>query len=242
MQILPSLQSPPLIGIVCCVHGDERFSFTVFDELRKNTELRKTTTLILANEDALRENVRFIENDLNRSFPGSPDGTLEERLAHRLYPVIREPKVILDIHTTTSDVLMTPIITNLTEGTREILRHTNSREIAYINESTAKHSLIGQVRHGVSLEFGEAYANTPDALTDITRIIKGLNENTPTTSSIRKIFHVDGIIPNTATLPTDARNFAYIPELDCYPFLLHERTYAKTAHALKAIRVEEMEI
>lgn len=242
MHVLPSIGSVPCVGLVCCMHGDERFGLTVFEALRKDFEQRKDTMLILANEEALARDVRFLESDLNRSFPGKQNGTFEERLAYALCPLLHAPKYFLDIHTTTSDIRLTPIVTNLDQGTRDILALTDSSEIVIVNQAAADHALIGQVMHGVSLEFGEAYAKTPAAFADILHIIDGLRSQIVTSVKKRRVFYLDGIIPKSAVLSADARNFQYIPELDAYPFLLHERAYAATAHALKATTVEEMMI
>lgn len=187
----------------------------------------------------MEKNVRFIESDLNRSFPGNANGTHEERLAAEMLPILREATHVIDIHTTTSDIRFLPIVTNLGSSVRPLLRHASASEIAYIQPSFGTRSLIGQVEGGASLEFGRAYAETESAYQDILRVIDGLLKDTPATPVERRVFHVTGFIPDTVPLPSDVKDYQYIPALDCYPILLHEKAYVGS-HAMKAASAERI--
>lgn len=197
--------------------------------------------LILANEEALGAKKRFLETDLNRSFPGRTDGSHEERLAFGLLPFAKASRFLLDIHTTTSDIRMTPIVTRLSEDVRRIINLTESTEIALMDKDLADRSLIGQTAAGVSLEFNEDYALTEQAYLDVLRVIDGIMSGHANPGKPRLIYHVTGTIPKTIAIPDDSRNFRYIQELDAYPFLLHERAYPDL-HALKATRVDDERI
>ncbi|MBS3094157.1 succinylglutamate desuccinylase/aspartoacylase family protein, partial [Candidatus Pacearchaeota archaeon] len=63
--------------IICCLHGNEIYGLEVCKD-------QSLFPFILANEKALKENKRFIDSDLNRSFPGKADGNYEERRAFEL--------------------------------------------------------------------------------------------------------------------------------------------------------------
>lgn len=234
-QTNPSL---PTVTVVCCVHGDERFGLTVFDRLKNDPIRREHLELVLANEEALEANRRYLETDLNRSFPGRVDGSLEERLAHQLLPTIKRARFVLDIHTTTSDIQMTPIVTSLGPSVQKILRHTTSREIAFIQRDPPT-SLISQIQCGVSLEFNQDYATTEAAFDDVLRVVDGIRLSQDGAPLLRQVFYVTDVIPRTVPIPQDAKNFQFIPEQNGYPFLLNERAYPHL-HALKATRVEEM--
>lgn len=230
-------ENNPKITITCCVHGDEIFGLEVFRRLSLDTERKNGLKLILVNEEAVIAKKRFLETDLNRSFPGRTDGSHEEKLALELLPHARTAQSLLDIHTTTSDIRMTPIVTDLNDETRRIISFTDSEEVALMGEDMARRSLIGQAKAGVSLEFNEVYAKTEEAFGIVLDVVDGLLENKTATAKPRRIFHITGTIPRTNAIPEDTRNFKIIPELNVYPFLLNERAYPDL-HALKATKVE----
>ncbi|MDO8583598.1 MAG: succinylglutamate desuccinylase/aspartoacylase family protein [bacterium] len=245
MQILPSLDptKAPFLTVVCCVHGNEYFGLTVFNALKNNTQERQDIVLILANEEAMEKDVRFVESDLNRSFPGRADGSKEERLAAALLSEIARTRYVLDIHTTTAAIRLLPIISNLDEDTKRIVHFTDAEEVAYMNRAMSEHALIGQVLAGVSLEYGDRYAETPEALSGVISLIDHLrSEEDGATPRPRKLFHVTGMIEKTIDLPPDAKDFDFLPAASAYPILLHEHAYADRFHALKAERVEDVTI
>lgn len=89
--------------IVGSIHGDEPAGKKAIEKfLKKDYDYKKAVKFIIANEEALEEDQRFLDTDLNRSFPGDIDsGNREERLAAKLLSEIEDTKV-LDIHTTHS--------------------------------------------------------------------------------------------------------------------------------------------
>lgn len=242
MRILFASGSAPVGTIVCSQHGDERFGITVFERLLRDSRRREHLHLVLANEEAIERNTRYIATDLNRSYPGSLTGSLEEQMAYALLPVAQSTRIVLDIHTTTANIQMVPIVANLSDEVKQMLAHTSSTEIALIAPSMASHSLIGNVRAGVSLEFNEHYATTEAAYDDVLRVIDGVIEHRTANSSTRNIFTITGGIPIDTVMPEHARDYEFIPELGVYPFLLHERAYATHYHALAATSVESVVI
>lgn len=180
---------------------------------------------ILANEEAAKRNVRFIDQDLNRSFPGNPKGNYEERRAAEILPAIQSADIVIDIHTTTSEVKMVPIIASLTSEIKKVINLTTAKEIVVMGDEAVKRSLIGHANVGVSLEFGLSYSQTADAMNEVQRVIEYLIVNKELTPQERKIFYVSGKIPLDRELPKNARNFEPL-ELDgIFPFLLHEKSY-----------------
>ena len=238
MKIL-SLSNNPILTIVCCQHGDERFGLTVFDVYK--TKKGIPIQLILANEKAVKANKRFTETDLNRSFPGSVSGSYEEKIAHKILPQIKKTQYLIDIHTTSTDIKMTPIVTTLTEETKQIINLTSSEEVAFIEKPLGDRSLIGQVKGGVSLEFNRSFSKTKKALNIISSVVDGIVNKRKNPDQDRKIFHITGTIPNAINIPEDARNFKLIPGLDVYPFLLEENSY-KDIHALSGTWVTNARI
>ncbi len=93
----------PVVGIMSLVHGNEPCGLSAIDSL-KDVKLKKgTLILIKANLEAGKENKRFLEKNLNRSFPGDENGLLEERIAFKLYPYIQKCDFLLDLHSTSGE-------------------------------------------------------------------------------------------------------------------------------------------
>jgi len=98
----------PAVWLTACSHGEEVGGIAVvqevFKRLRKRPLLKGSLHAFpLMNPLGFEMGTRLIamsEEDLNRSFPGSPTGTLAERIADRIFRAIAEtgPSVVLDLH------------------------------------------------------------------------------------------------------------------------------------------------
>ena len=93
----------PEVAIVGGIHGDEPCgSIAVEALLNADLDVERPVKLIVANRKARTQGVRYVDEDLNRAFPGSPDAeTHEGRLAHELLGEIRGCE-ILSLHSTQS--------------------------------------------------------------------------------------------------------------------------------------------
>jgi predicted deacylase len=93
----------PEIAIVGGIHGDEPCGPRAIEALiQANLSVNRPVKLIVVNEKAAAQNLRYLEEDLNRVFPGDPDAkTHEGRLAHRLLQEIRGCTVF-SLHSTQS--------------------------------------------------------------------------------------------------------------------------------------------
>lgn len=215
----------PKVVVVCCVHGDEFFGARVFGYYKKYIKKFSGLRVIFANTRAYQKGRRFIDQDLNRIFPGKTNGNYEERLAHKLLPFISKAQYVLDIHTTTSDIMLTPIIANYNKSVKKIINLCKSKEVVQMEKKLASHSLIGQVKSGVSLEYGEGYAKNNVVLLETVMLISKLLKNKKDSMHSRKIYRVSKTIPLMNKLPEGARNFEYIKKYKLYPFLLYEKSY-----------------
>jgi len=99
--------SGPRIWITACGHGDEVSGIAVVQEIFKNIRRRLLCGTILSfplmNPLGFEVGTRHItqsREDLNRSFPGNPNGSLGERIAHRIFSAVTEekPDIVLDLH------------------------------------------------------------------------------------------------------------------------------------------------
>lgn len=97
-------EGEPEYVVVGSVHGDEPCGKRAIERfISEDWEVKKPVKFVIANEEALEENERYLEADLNRSFPGDPESEKhEERLAAEIAEEIRGLKM-LDIHSTHSE-------------------------------------------------------------------------------------------------------------------------------------------
>ncbi|SEA13641.1 Succinylglutamate desuccinylase / Aspartoacylase family protein [Haloplanus vescus] len=76
----------PEVAVVAGIHGDEPCGPDAVEALLDDPpDFQRPVKFVVANERALERDVRYVDEDLNRAFPGDPDAeSHERRLAHRL--------------------------------------------------------------------------------------------------------------------------------------------------------------
>jgi len=103
MRVTTLGSGDPRVAVVGAVHGDEPCGARAIERfLSEDHEIQRPVKLVVLNEPALAENVRYIDTDVNRTLPGDPTSDLyEERLA---YDFVREITgcVGIGIHSTYS--------------------------------------------------------------------------------------------------------------------------------------------
>lgn len=111
----------PEVAIVGGIHGDEPCGPAALEALLSaDLDVERPVKLILANERALARGVRYVDEDLNRAFPGDPDAdTHEGRLAHELLAEIRGCE-ILSLHSTQSYAAPFALVSELDGYARSI--------------------------------------------------------------------------------------------------------------------------
>ena len=115
---------PPEVAVVGAIHGDEPCGARAIERLvAEDPDVERPVTLIVANEEALADGSRYLEADLNRSFPGDPDADAhEERLAHRLRSKL-DGCTTLAIHSTQSYAGPFAVIDSVDEVARAVTPH-----------------------------------------------------------------------------------------------------------------------
>lgn len=231
----------PRVTIVCCLHGEEQFGMRAFNYFHEHAAEFGNFKLILAHPTAAQLKKRFIDKDLNRVFPGKQDGCIEEQLAHHLMPHIQDCDYLVDVHTTVSDMTVAPIVTTWNKLTRRMINATTASKVALVHSELRDTAMIGQVQNGISLEYNQEYAKTPEALDDLILFVTRLITNDVQPKKLRKILHIDTDIPKSVPLPKSAKNFRKIRNLELYPFLYHPKSY-KNIHALAATKIHWQKI
>jgi len=93
----------PCVYIVGGVHGDEKAAW-YSAVLMRNVTISCGDLYVLApaNAEGARNDTRYVtgRQDLNRSFPGDPDGDEAQQLADAIFSDIRlrKPDIVLDLH------------------------------------------------------------------------------------------------------------------------------------------------
>jgi predicted deacylase len=100
-------QLGPVIWLTACSHGNEVGGIVVIQEVFKQLRRRLQCGIVYAfplmnplGFEAVSRHIIPSQEDLNRSFPGSPTGSLGERIAHRILSTILDtaPSLVLDLH------------------------------------------------------------------------------------------------------------------------------------------------
>jgi len=84
--------------IIGGLHGNEPLGIELVKKVQK-LEL-KNVKAVLGNPEAVNQNVRFIESDLNRVFGGDKNGNLEQRRAVELINYCKDFDFVIDFHNT----------------------------------------------------------------------------------------------------------------------------------------------
>jgi len=93
--------STPTVFVLGGVHGDESAGRQSAERLMSANVTRGTLVVLPdANQVAIRKGTREGTKDLNRSFPGSMQGTNEDRLAAEIFQLIeqKKPAIVLTCH------------------------------------------------------------------------------------------------------------------------------------------------
>ncbi len=114
----------PEVAVVGGIHGDEPCGVRAVDELvADDLDVQRPVALVVANEAAIDADQRYVDSDLNRSFPGDPAAEAhEKRLAAELTELLSDCAV-LSLHSTQSYDDLFAIVNGLDEYGRQICPH-----------------------------------------------------------------------------------------------------------------------
>lgn len=106
-MMIDSGNSGPCVWMTACIHGDEIAGTVIIQELFKLLKRKirkgKVHAFPIVNPFGFEQKTRVIpysKEDLNRLFPGNPDGSLGARIASIIFDRILEdgPALVLDLH------------------------------------------------------------------------------------------------------------------------------------------------
>jgi len=168
----------PAVLVNACTHGHEKVGLKVNQSIEELDIVKGAVYTNVANERACKEDVAYLESDLNRIFPGRKDGNLEERLAFLLSPAIKAVDVCIDIHSTNTMVVgdeSAIIVTDLNKKTLELIEIVKPPRV-YVMNATKNNALISAAKVGIGFEYGhDDDSRTHEAVVkDIAKILHHL--------------------------------------------------------------------
>lgn len=106
IRVLKGKKPGPTLFLTAAIHGDEINGIEIIRRLLQQKELKKMRGTLIAvpivNIFGFNNRSRYLPDrrDLNRSFPGSPNGSLASRLAYTLMQeVVQHSTYGIDLHT-----------------------------------------------------------------------------------------------------------------------------------------------
>ncbi len=106
VQVICGRQAGPVLFVSAAIHGDELNGVEIIRRLLKRKTLRSLRGTLLAvpivNVHGFLDQSRYLPDrrDLNRSFPGSPKGSIAARLAHTFnQQILSKADYGIDLHT-----------------------------------------------------------------------------------------------------------------------------------------------
>ncbi len=104
--VVNGAQAGPTLCLTGAVHGDELNGIEIIRRTMYDLEPEKLSGRVvgipIVNLPGFQQGTRYLPDrrDLNRHFPGNPQGSLAERIAHSLFNnIIRHCDMLVDIHT-----------------------------------------------------------------------------------------------------------------------------------------------
>ncbi|MDQ2049396.1 succinylglutamate desuccinylase/aspartoacylase family protein [Natronolimnohabitans sp. A-GB9] len=121
MRVAQLGSGTPEIAVVAGIHGDEPCGVRAVERLLdERPSVERPVKLIVANEKALERRVRFVDEDLNRAFPGDPNAkTHEAQLADRLVDEL-EDCLAFSMHSTQSHGEPFAIVNGISETAKKL--------------------------------------------------------------------------------------------------------------------------
>lgn len=204
-------------------HGDESIGKRIADEIahRYPSLIGKNLDIQVANEQAHMKGKRYIDDDLNRVFPGNPIGSYEERRAFELVPIISLYELTIDVHATESGSGDMVIVTKLDKQTKNLLDYLQPKYVLYMNMPPDK-ALISVAKIGIAFEMGsngdeKTYIKTLAGIESLLSYLK-LIPVKPSLGFKTQYFEVFEPVPKSAgaRLTKGIENFKCIHEGDVF--------------------------
>jgi succinylglutamate desuccinylase len=207
----------PGFAIVGCVHGDEPCGKKAIERLKQSDyEFNSAIKLVIANEKAYANDVRYIHRDLNRVFPGNKNSEIyEERIAAQLVDELQGLKV-LDLHSTQSTNKIFAATSVFNHEFSELVKASGANYLAYFDRSDM--DVLMDHLQAISIETGfqkseEAAENAYETILNFLAYFDVIDEDYK--PSEPEIFRVEERV-DRPEVEFKASNFEKVEEGDIY--------------------------
>jgi predicted deacylase len=211
----------PEVAVVGSIHGDEPCGRDGIEAvLADPPEVKRPVKFIIANEAALEANQRYLDTDLNRSFPGDADSESHEtRLAAALAAELQDCTV-LSLHSTQSYEGLFALVDDLTPEMEELCSALSVDAVVQ-TKGANEGRLFATVDSVVEVECG--YQGSPEAARNAEQVIREFLAATGVTADppLQRgeplpVFQLGEPIPKAAAEQYEVfvRNFEQVPEGD----------------------------
>jgi predicted deacylase len=223
----------PEVAVVAGIHGDEPCGPRAVERfVSESPDVDRPVKLVVANEEAMSSEVRYVDEDLNRAFPGDPNAdTHEGRLAHDLLREVRDCTT-LSLHSTQSYAHPFALVDTIDATSRDVCRRLPV-DIAVETGGFAEGRLI-QHPHTVECECGlqgsDAAAENAYDLLRAFLDATGVYDADAAVDADRNldVFRLDEVVPKAATGDYEVyvENFEYVPAETPYAAIGDEKLVA----------------
>lgn len=223
-------------------HGNETLGDALYAHLQNHhADLLPYIAFVIGNPRAHKQNVRFTESDMNRSYNAQLT-TYESRRAQYVQRLIRRANfdLVLDLHTTACVQPPSVLVASITPQRARYLRASFIGKIVIMQHSIVTSSLLHNNPNVVAIEINqdEVNASLLDNLAqDIRRYIKDETLVMP-----RFTYAVDHLLLKSEVPPNQAQKLINFKRssLGFIPILTGENSYKKNTHYLgfKALKEE----
>lgn len=102
------------LAVFCGTHGNEKVGVFAVDKILKDIEVKTGVVyFVYSNPEAIKQDERFIEKNLNRCFLEKQEGnTYEEKRARELMKILDKCDALLDVHASNSPETIPFVITD----------------------------------------------------------------------------------------------------------------------------------
>lgn len=212
-------------------HGNEPAPFQAIQNVIKHKGREyfdAHADFVVANPIATEKNVRFIDADLNRIYPGNINSLLyEERRAVEVLEIAKKYKYVIDIHTTVSDSGIFTIVSKPTQNNLKLAKQLSLDKIVIWESTSGRPTgpITSYLENAVGIECSTYYERyMRDLEGAISDTIDVLSEH-KTFNAPKEIYKVIGSISSDTHIlsetPSDFRALKYENGI-VYPLLCNQ--------------------
>lgn len=175
--------------IIIYTHGNEKIGEEIVERL-KSKGLDKFFDCLTANPEAAKKNIRFMEADLNRSYPGKENSNIYElRQASKNLKIARKYKFVIDIHEASSGINDFIIIPRERGVSLFPLNLINLDTVLFWPDPSGPISQI--LDNSIELEFGTKDRDRNKIISKAIKILEDFIKQKPSTKK-KKFYYVYG--------------------------------------------------